>query len=88
MWDYMSVRVCGWGGVGVGDRPSFVEHAGSGYGFGARVTWWRRIRDTWEQVRGWVSGESTYGVLTGWIRVRVHHTLLDVAGWAGPGIRL
>jgi hypothetical protein len=25
--------------VGVGERPSFVEHAGSGYGLDAVVTW-------------------------------------------------
>ena len=50
----MTLRVGVRRGVGVGDRPSFGEHAGSGYGLGAGVTWWRRIRYTWKQLRGWV----------------------------------
>lgn len=47
-----------WGGW-CGDRPSFIEHAGSGYGLGApgsEVTWRRRLGATWKEVRGWVIG--------------------------------
>jgi hypothetical protein len=42
----------GKGGV-VGERPSFVEHARSGYGLGAAVTWLGRLRATWKQARCW-----------------------------------
>ena len=64
----MTLRVGVRRGVGVGDRPSFVEHAGSGYGLGAGVPWWRNLTRGGSCVAGSsdeVSGEREH--VTGWV---------------------